>query len=63
MQVDKKNERFESYPRPSTADKQYNEQPEYIDQQPNDFEDKSVSNVPDSNADKQANDPERETGE
>lgn len=63
MPNDKKNERFESYPRPSEADKQFNEQPEYIDQQPNDFNDKSVSNVPDSNAERQTNDPQKETRE
>lgn len=63
MQDDKKNESFEPYPRPSQADKQFNEQPEYIDQQPNDFEDKSVSNIPDGKAERQANDPAKETGE
>jgi len=63
MSDDKKNERFESYPRPSTADKQYTGQPEYIDEQPNDFNDKSVSNVPDSNAERQTNDPQKEIRE
>lgn len=63
MQDDKKSQRFESYPRPSQADKQFNEQPEFMDQQPNDFNDKSVSNVPDSNAERQTNDPGKEMSE
>lgn len=39
-------DRFEAYPRPSTADEQQKNQPEYIDQQPNDFNDKSISDIP-----------------
>ena len=58
---DKKNERFESYPRPTETDKQLQNQPEYIDQQPNDFRDKSISDLPaNDNADRTANDPRRE---
>ena len=34
-----------SYPRPSTSDKQFDDQPEYIDQEPNKF-DKQISDIP-----------------
>jgi hypothetical protein len=61
MSSDKKNERFESYPRPTETDKQLQNQPEYIDQQPNDFRDKSISDLPaNDNADRTANDPRKE---
>jgi len=33
------------YPRPSTSDKQFDDQPEYIDQEPNKF-DKQISDIP-----------------
>ena len=51
---DKRNERPESYPRPSETDNQWQNQPEFIDQQPNDFNDTG-------NQVKQANDPGEET--
>ena len=57
---EKRNDRFESYPRSTETDKQLQNQPEYIDQQPNDFEDKSISDIPDNNADRQSNDPKKE---
>ena len=58
MSNDKKDERPLAYPRPTEADQQVNNQPEYIDQQPNDFRDKSISNLPDNgSADRTANDP------
>jgi hypothetical protein len=60
---EKRNDRFESYPRPTETDKQLQNQPEYIDQQPNDFEDKSVSDIPNTNAERISNDPKKETGE
>ena len=60
---EKRNDRFESYPRPTETDKQLQNQPEYTDQQPNDFEDKSISDVPNSNATRQSNDPEQEMTE
>lgn len=61
MPHDKKNERPESYPRPSETDNQWQNQPEYIDQQPNDFSDKSVSDLPATEADVQhASDPGKE---
>lgn len=55
-----KNARFESYPLPTETDKQLQNQPEYIDQQPNDFEDKSISDLPIKNAERISNDPERD---
>jgi hypothetical protein len=58
---EKGNDRMESYPRPTQTDKQLQNQPEFIDQQPNDFEDKSISDIPDNGARKQSNDPGRET--
>jgi len=42
----KRDDRPEAYPRPTETDKQLQNQPEYIDQQPNEFHDKSVSDVP-----------------
>jgi hypothetical protein len=58
---EKRNDRFESYPQPTEADKQLKNQPEFEDQQPNEFHDKSVSDVPGNNAERQSNDPEKET--
>ena len=60
---EKRNDRFESYPRPTETDKQLQNQPEFTDQQPNDFEDKSISNLSNNNADRISNDPKKETGE
>jgi hypothetical protein len=60
---EKRNDRFESYPRPTETDKPLQNQPEYIDQQPNEFNDKSVSDVPDNNALRQSNDPKKENEE
>jgi len=57
---EKRNDRFESYPRPTETDKQLHNQPEFTDQQPNDFRDKSVSDVPGTNADLSSNEPEKE---
>lgn len=54
--MDKDREQTEAYPKPSEADKQLKNQPEFIDQQPNDFNDKSISNVS-TTADRQNNDP------
>lgn len=34
-----------NYPRPSRSDKQFDDQPEYIDQEPNKFE-KQISDMP-----------------
>jgi len=60
---EKRNDRFESYPRPTETDKQLQNQPEFTDQQPNDFQDKSISDIPDNNAARQSNDPEQEMRE
>ncbi|MBA2746607.1 MAG: hypothetical protein H0U44_10310, partial [Flavisolibacter sp.] len=34
-----------AYPRPTTKDSQLKDQPEFVDQQPNDFHDKSISGL------------------
>lgn len=60
---DKRADRFESYPKPTETDKQLQNQPEFQDQQPNEFNDKSISDVPNNNAKRQSNDPEKETSE
>lgn len=52
------NDRPEAYPHPTETDEQLKNQPEYVDQQPNSFSDKSISDVPVSNAEKLSNDPE-----
>ena len=39
-------DRPESYPKPTETDSQLKNQPEYIDQQPNDFSDKSIRDTP-----------------
>jgi hypothetical protein len=50
-------ERPLAYPRPATTDQQQKNQPEFIDQQPNDFSDKTVSDMPaNDNIRKQSND-------
>ena len=41
----KRNDRPEAYPRPTETDQQLQNQPEFIDQQPNEFDDKTVSDV------------------
>jgi hypothetical protein len=45
----KKNERDQdrplSYPQPTETDKQLKNQPEFIDNEPNEYDDKSVSDV------------------
>lgn len=47
-----------AYPKPNETDHQLNNQPEYIDQQPNDFKDKTISDMPaESNATYFSNDP------
>lgn len=49
---DDKNRQYrpESYPQPTETDKMLQNQPEFIDQQPNDFRDKSVSDVPENDS-------------
>ena len=60
---EKRSDRFESYPRPTETDKQLQNQPEFQDQQPNEFNDKSVSDIPDNHSERQSNDPQQETRE
>lgn len=43
---DKKQESANGYPRPSDAAKQLQNQPEYINQEPNNFHDKTIGKVP-----------------
>jgi hypothetical protein len=45
MKEDKKNTRPEAYPKPSETDQQLQNQPEYIDQEPNTME-KEISDIP-----------------
>ena len=54
-------QRPEAYPKPTETDNQLKNQAEYIDQQPNDFEDKSISDVPGTKANQHVNDPTRES--
>lgn len=46
MRDEKRNDRPEAYPLPTETDQQLKNQPEYIDQQPNEFHDKSISDIP-----------------
>jgi hypothetical protein len=59
MSTDKKNdERPLAYPLPTETDRQLQNQPEYIDQQPSDFSDKSISDIPaGAPYEKESNDP------
>jgi hypothetical protein len=43
---DEKNKRFESYPKPSEADRQFDNQPEFIDESPNKSEDERKGDRP-----------------
>jgi hypothetical protein len=42
----KKTDKPEAYPKPSTEDNQYRNQPEFTEVQPNEFEDQRVSDKP-----------------
>jgi hypothetical protein len=56
--MDKQKERQdrpESYPKPTETDSQLKNQPEYIDQQPNDFSDKSISDIATPDTSRQSN--------
>jgi hypothetical protein len=58
MRDDKnKHGRPEAYPRPTETDSQLKNQPEFIDQQPNDFRDKTISDIPVQADERQSNDP------
>ena len=56
-----KNTRPEAYPKPTETDNQLKNQPEFIDQQPNDFHDKSVSDIPGNDADRSGSDPNKDS--
>ena len=56
-----KQHRPEAYPKPTETDNQLKNQPEFIDQQPSPFDDKSVRNIPDSNANRQVSDPTKDS--
>lgn len=61
MKEDKKSDRPEAYPRPTNKDSQLQNQPEFIDQQPNDFHDKSISDLPvNDQQDRSVSDPSKE---
>ncbi|MGN6164113.1 MAG: hypothetical protein ACTHOF_06170 [Flavisolibacter sp.] len=53
--------RTEAYPKPTETDEQLKNQPEFIDQQPNDFNDKSISDIPVRDGERQSDDPGRGT--
>ena len=55
-----KQARPEAYPQPTETDSQLQNQPEFIDQQPNDFNDKSISDFPAGTGDRQVNDPDKD---
>ena len=52
-----KQTRPESYPRPTETDNQLKNQAEFIDQEPNEMSDKTVSNIPGGNQERQGNEP------
>jgi hypothetical protein len=57
--------RPEAYPKPTETDNQLRNQPEFIDQQPNEFDDKQVSNIPSNipggKANRQVSDPTKDS--
>lgn len=58
---DKKQESGDAYPQPSDAAKQLQNQPEFINQQPNDFDDETIHGVPvKKNAEIQENKPDED---
>lgn len=60
MSEDKKDKKPEAYPRPTEKDIQLHHNAEFIDQQPNDFHDKSISDLPaNEETEKNSNEPER----
>jgi hypothetical protein len=56
-----KNSRPEAYPKPTETDNQLKNQPEFIDEQPNDFHDKSISDIPGRNSERQSNDMDKDS--
>jgi hypothetical protein len=63
MEKDDKNRhgRPQAYPLPTEADQQLKNQPEYMDQQPNDYRDKSISDMPaNDQTERISNDPDQD---
>ncbi len=56
-----KNARPEAYPKPTETDNQLKNQPEFIDEQANDFDDKSISDKPVGNSERQSSDPVKDS--
>ena len=56
-----KSSRPEAYPKPTETDNQLKNQPEFIDQQPNDFHDKSISDISTHNSERQSNDMDKDS--
>jgi hypothetical protein len=56
-----KNSRPEAYPKPTETDNQLKNQPEFIDEQPNDFRDKSINDIPAHNSERQSNDMDKDS--
>ena len=59
--MENKNSRPEAYPKPTETDNQLKNQPEFIDQQPNDFHDKPIGNIPALNSERQSNDMDKDS--
>jgi len=58
-----RNDRFESYPKPSETDQRLKNQPEYIDQQPGYFHNKSINDIPGTQYQRESDDPSKDTQE
>jgi hypothetical protein len=56
-----KQNRPEAYPKPTETDNQLKNQVEYIDEQPNNFDDNPVSDIPGSNVNRQVSDPTKDS--
>jgi hypothetical protein len=56
-----KKSRPEAYPKPTETDNQLKNQPEFIDEQPNDFRDKSISDIPAHNSERQTNEMDKDS--
>lgn len=63
MSKEKRGDRFEPYPRPSETDKQLRDQPEFINEQPDEFTDQPVSNAPEKNTERVSDEPGKEIRE
>ena len=52
-----KHNRPEAYPKPTETDNQLKNQPEFIDEHPNDSQEKSISDLPANNSGRQSDEP------